>query len=285
MVLETAGRTEELIGRWMAERGNRDELVIATKAYFPMGAQPLHRGSSRLHLRRACEASRTRLRTDRIDLYLCHGWDSTVPPEETLGTLEDLRREGAIHYAGISNVRTHEMAHALVEARRLGVAGFQGIQPRYNVLFREAEESLLPLAQRFGLGTMVYNPLAGGILTGKYRAEGAPAAGTRFTLGDTGRVYRDRYWQEDLLRAAGTLAEAARRHGLPLVTAVIAWMRARPDVTSTIVGVSRLEQLDDQLRATPEMLPPDLRDMLDQAWFTLPRTPPQLDTPRIADFY
>jgi aryl-alcohol dehydrogenase (NADP+) len=283
--LATVGRTEELIGRWLRERKTRDEWVLATKAYFEMGTAPIHRGNSRLHLRAACEGSLRRLHTDRIDLFLCHGWDPTVPLEETLRVLEDLRREGKIHYAGVSNARAHEVAGALVEATRLGVAGFQGLEPRYNLLYREAEESLFPLARRFGLGTMVYNPLAGGVLTGKHRADAPPAEGTRFTLGDSGRVYRNRYWREDLLAIAQRLKDAAQAHGLSLVTAAIAWTLANPDVSSAIIGVSRAEQLADQLAATGRAVPPDLTEAMNRAWFTLPRGEPILDTPRIAGFY
>src|SRR5438876_9080748 len=187
--IETAGRTESLPGRWMAERKNRGDLVLATKAYFSMGHLPVHRGNSRLHLRQACEASLRRLQTDYVDLYLCHGWDDSVPIEETIDALEGLRREGKILYAGISNVRVPETAAALLAARELGVPGFDGLQPRYNLLYRELEESLFPLARTQGLGIMVYNPLAGGLLTGKHQPGVAPAEGTRFTLGASGDVY------------------------------------------------------------------------------------------------
>lgn len=283
--LETAGRTEALIGRWMKDRGNRDDLVIATKAYFATGPQPIHRGNSRLHLLKSCEGSLRRLGTDCIDLYLCHGWDESVPVSETLGALDDLRAAGKIRYSGISNVRAHEVAATLVESARSGLAGFDGLQPRYNLLFREAEESLFPLARRFGLGTMVYNPLAGGLLTGKYHPGAAPAEGTRFTLGSTGEVYRARYWQERLLDECVRLKEVAAKHGVPLVTAAIAWVLANPDVSSVIVGVSRREQLADQLRALSTELPPEVRTALDTVWFDLPRTAPQLDTPRIENLY
>ena len=283
--LETVGRTEALLGRWMAERGNRGDLVIASKAYFAMGPQPIHRGNSRHHLLNACDASLRRLGTDCIDLYLCHGWDETVPIAETLGALEDLRRAGKIRYSAISNVRAHEMAGTLVEAERSGAAPFTGLQPRYNLLYREAEESLFPLARRFGLGVMVYNPLAGGLLTGKHRPGSAPAEGTRFSLGSTGEVYKARYWQDRLLDECLRLKELAAKQGLSLVTAAIAWVLSNPDVSAAIVGVSRPEQLVDQFKATTTTLPDDLRAALDGVWFDLPRTPPQLDTPRIGEFF
>ena len=282
--IETGGRTESLLGQWMTDRKNRLDLVVATKAYFPMGPLPLHRGNSRLHLRKACEASLRRLQTDYIDLYLCHGWDETVPVAETIGALEDLRRDGKILYAGISNVRAPEVTEALLEAQRMAVPGFDGLQPRYNLLYREPEESLFPLARTRGLGIMVYNPLAGGLLTGKHQPGVAPAEGTRFTLGSSGDVYRARYWHDRLLSEAARLHGLAAQHGLSLVTAAVAWTIAHPDITSAIIGVSKPVQLADQLRATGVTLPDELKKELDAVWFGLPRRPPEKD-PRIGDFY
>jgi aryl-alcohol dehydrogenase (NADP+) len=282
--IETAGRSESLIGRWMKDRKNRQGLVIATKAYFPMGPSPIHRGNSRLHLRTACEASLKRLGVDYIDLYLCHGWDSTVPVAETIGVMEDLRREGKIQYAAFSNVRTPEVTALLLEAQRQGVAGFSGLQPRYNLLFRELEESLFPQARSQGLGIMIYNPLAGGLLTGKHKPDAKPAEGTRFTLGTSGDVYRARYWKDVLLRESARLADVAKQHGVSLVTAAIAWTLGNPDISSAIIGVSRPDQLADQLKGTTLALAAPLKAELDQAWFNLPRTPAEGD-PRVGDFY
>lgn len=284
MLLETCGRTEALLGKWMALRKNRDQLVLATKAYFSTGPLPLHRGNARRHLASACEASLRRLRTEYIDLYLCHGWDPTTPIEETLLALDRLQREGKILYYGISNVRAHEVTEALLAAARLGVVGFQGLQPRYNVFHREAEESLFPLARRFGLGTMVYNPIAGGLLSGKHRPGKPPAKGTRFAMPQIGEVYRRRYWDERLLEEAVALKAAAADYGLSLVTAAVAWVLANPDVTAAIVGASRPEQLADHLRAPDTVLPPELKARLDRVWYDLPRRPPDLDSPRIERF-
>lgn len=285
MRLGTAGESEALLGRWMAARNNRKDLVLATKGYFPTGRLPIHRGNSRVHLVTACEASLKRLRTDRIDLYLCHGWDPTVPIEETLRALEALKQDGKILYTALSNARAHEVAGTLVEATRLGLPGFAGLQPRYNVFQREAEESLFPLAQRFGLGVMVYNPIAGGLLSGKHQPGKPPAEGTRFALPMIGEVYRRRYWDERLLQEAVQLKEAAKRAGLSLVTAAVAWVLGNPQVTSAIVGASRPEQLGDHLRAVETTLPADLKERLDRVWYELPRRPPDLDSPRIDDWY
>jgi len=285
MTLATYGDSEALVGRWLASRKYRDDVVLATKAYFIGGPLPIHRGNSRLHLVRACEASLRRLKTDRIDLYLCHGWDPTVPLEETLRALDQLRQDGKILYTGLSNVRAHEVAATLLEAGRLRMRGFEGLQPRYSILQREAEESLFPMARRFGLGVMVYNPIAGGLLSGKHRPGRAPAKGTRFAMPGIGEVYRNRYWDQRLLKAAIALKQAASDAGVSPVTAAVAWVLRNPDVSSAIIGASRPAQLADHLRATKTELPAALIKWLDRVWFDLPRRPPDLDTPRMNEFY
>ena len=283
MLPSTLGDTERILGRWLRDRRRRHDVVLSTKAYFPTGPLPHQRGLSRRHLIEACEASLRRLDTDRVDLYLGHGWDPSVPVEETLRALEDLRASGKVLYTGISNVRAHEVTAALLAAHSLGVTGLSGLQPRYNLLYREAEESLLPLAERFGLGVMVYNPLAGGMLTGKYRADAAPTE-ERFTLGATGETYRRRYWNDANLSAARAASEAAERHGMHPVTAAIAWTLRRPGISSVIIGASRADQLDASLAAAESSLPESLITELDQIWFDIPRQPPSLDTPRLTDF-
>jgi aryl-alcohol dehydrogenase (NADP+) len=283
MLRSTIGATERIIGRWLKQRSRRADAVLATKAYFPVGPMPHQRGNSRRHLVEACEGSLRRLETDRIDLYLCHGWDPTVPVDETLRALEDLRAAGKVLYTALSNVRAPEVADVLLRAQALGVAGFAGLQPRYNLLYREAEESLLPVAERFGLGVMVYNPLAGGMLSGKYRSEAAPTEG-RFTLGDTGETYRKRYWNEANLTAARAASDAAAGHGLHPVTAAIAWTLGRPGISAVIIGASRPEQLDASLAGATTALLEPLRELLDGLWFDLPRRPPSLDTPRLSNF-
>jgi aryl-alcohol dehydrogenase-like predicted oxidoreductase len=280
MTWETYGVTEAIVGRWLRERGRRNQTVLATKGYFPSGPEPHQRGNSRRHLVEACEGSLRRLQTDRIDLYLCHGWDTTVPIEETLRALHELRDAGKIRCGGVSNLRAHELADALLTAQRHHLAGFAGVQTRHSLLYREAEESLLPLIARAGLGVMVYNPLAGGLLSGKYRPGEEPTEG-RFTLGDTGVTYRKRYWNDAVLHAAAEAARLAREFGLEPVTAAVAWSLARPDLHSVIIGASRPDQLGANLAALATVLPPELSTALDRIWFDLPRRPPTLDTPRL----
>jgi len=285
VLLETTGRTEELLGRWMAERGNREQLVVATKAYFPMGALPIHRGNSRRHLLEACDASLRRLKTDRIDVYFCHGWDDTVPIEETLSALDHLRQAGKILYPAISNVQASEVAVSEMAARASGRAGFAGLQPRYNLLDREAEESLFPMTRVLGLGVMVYNPIAGGLLSGKHRPGAPPATGTRFSMEGSGEMYRERYWSDRSLEETAALNRKAGEHGWSLVTAAVAWVLANPDVTSAIIGASRPEQLSDHFAATSKILPPTLKEAMDAVWYALPRRPPRMSSPRMSDFF
>src|SRR3990172_13169254 len=197
----TVGRTEEILGEWMAERGNRDDLVLASKCMGPMGTGPIDWGLSRLHVQRAVEASLRRLRTDVIDLYQTHVFDARTPIEETLRALDDLQRAGKIRYAGCSNVPAWRLAEALAAASELGAEGYVSVQPRYNLLYREIETELLPLCRARGPGGLPDNPPAGGSLSGRHAPGGEPAAGTRFALGSAAEMYRRRYWQEANFRA------------------------------------------------------------------------------------
>jgi aryl-alcohol dehydrogenase (NADP+) len=177
------------------------------------------------------------------------------------------------------------VAETLVVAARSGVRGFDGVQPRYSVIQREAEESLFPTARRFGLGVMVYNPIAGGLLSGKHRPGRAPARGTRFAMPGIGEVYRKRYWDDRVLEGVVRLKRDVEQAGWSLVTAAVAWVLQNPIVASAIIGASRPSQLAPHLRATEVELPASLRERLDRVWFDLPRRPPDLDSPRIQDFY
>ena len=194
VTLETIGRTEEILGAWMRERNNRDAILLAGKCWAPTRAGPNNWGLSRQHILEAVEASLRRLGTDRIDLYQAHGFDSRAPIDETLRAFDDLVRAGKVRYVGCSNYPAWRLAGAVSAARELGVSGYVSVQPRYNLLYREIETELLPLCRAEGLGILVYNPLAGGFLTGKYRSDEAPREGTRFTLGTAADRYRERYW-------------------------------------------------------------------------------------------
>jgi aryl-alcohol dehydrogenase-like predicted oxidoreductase len=271
--VDTVGRTEEIIGRWMRERKNRDALLVATKCRGRMGPGANDEGLSRYHVLRAAEASLRRLGTDRIDLYQTHFFDPRVPIDETLRALDDLVRAGKVRYVGCSNYPAWRLAEALAASERLGLARFDSVQPRYNLLYREIETELLPLCRAAGLAVLPYNPLAGGFLSAKYQKGEPPREGTRFTLGYAGRMYQARYWQEAQFEEVAALAKEVGARGLDMVTVALAWVLAQPGVTSAIVGASRPEQLEPAIAAPALALDDELRALLDAVWWRLPRRP------------
>src|SRR5262249_34619682 len=196
---ETAGRSEEIVGAWL--QGKRDRFVLATKCRMRVGHGPNDEGLSRRHILKAAEDSLRRLRTDTIDLYQAHAPDPDTPPEERLRAFDDLVRQGKVRYLGLSNHAAWQVALALGHSARLNLARYDCVQPRYNLLYREAEAELLPLCRDQGLGVIAYNPLAGGFLSGRYRTLDELPPGTRFTPGKTREIYRQRYWHRAPLAA------------------------------------------------------------------------------------
>ena len=259
--LDTVGRTEEIVGRWLT--GRRHEFVVATKCFGAMSARPFDRGLSRKHILDAIEGSLRRLRTDYVDLYQCHAPDDETPIDETLRALDDVIRAGKARYIGTSNFLAYKMARALGRSEVLGVARFDSTQPRYNLLFRQIERDLLPLCLEEGVGVIPYNPLAGGLLTGKHRQHGGPTPGTRFTLGNAARRYQDRYWHEREFATVEALRPLARDAGLSPAQLALAWTLAEPAITAPIIGASRPEQLDDVLPAAEKGIDPELKARLD----------------------
>ena len=271
--LETAGRTEEIVGDWL--HGKRDRFVVATKVYNPMGPGPNDAGNSRRHVVAACDASLRRLQTDYIDLYYIHRWDAETPIDETLSAFDDLRRAGKIRYAGCSNVTAGQMMSALWTAERERTIRFDAVQPRYNLLFRQIESELLPAAQAHGVGAVVFNPLAAGMLTGKYKRGEAPREGTRFALGTAASLYQQRYWQDATIDVVERLAADVGSRGKSITHVALRWVLDQPGVTSAIVGASRAEQLRDSLHALEIELDDADRRACDQAWYALPRRRPE----------
>jgi aryl-alcohol dehydrogenase-like predicted oxidoreductase len=266
---ETAGRTEEIMGRWL--RGKRDRFVLATKCRIRVGHGANDEGLSRRHILAAAEASLRRLQTDYIDLYQAHSSDPDTPPDETLRAFDDLVRAGKVRYLGCSNFAAWQLALGLGISARLNLARYDCVQPRYNLLYREIEAELLPLCRDQGVGVIAYNPLAGGFLSGKYHSVGDPPPGTRFSLGKTGELYRERYWQQAQLEAVERLRAHFTPHAKKLTTAAIAWVLEQPGVTSAIVGASKPEQLDDTLAAVDLTLDETDREVCNLAWYSLPR--------------
>lgn len=270
---ETAGRTEEIVGRWL--KGQRQKYVLATKCRMRVGHGPNDEGLSRRHIMQAVDDSLRRLETDVIDLYQPHSPDPDTPLEETLRALDDLVRQGKVRYLGCSNYPAWQVALALGHSAKHDWARFESVQPRYNLLFRDIEAELLPLCRDQGLGVIAYNPLAGGFLTGRYRSLDAPPPGTRFSLGGaTGTLYRERYWQQAQFDAVQKLEQFLKPRGRSLVQAAVAWVLAQPGITSAIVGASKPEQLDGSLAAAQLKLEPDELAACNTAWYNLPRQPP-----------
>jgi aryl-alcohol dehydrogenase (NADP+) len=259
--VDTVGRTEDIVGAWMT--GKRDDFVIATKCFGRMSDKPWDKGNSRKHILDAVEGSLRRLRTDYIDLYQLHQPDPQTPIDETLDALDDLVRAGKVRYVGCSNFLAYQVARAIGRSEALGVARFDSVQPRYNLLFRQIERELLPLCAEEGIGVIPYNPIAGGMLSGKHTG-GEPPEGTRFTLGTAGVMYQDRYWHDDVFGTVEQLKKLAADAGLSMVQMAVAWTMAHPAVTSPIIGASRPEQLDDSLKAADTELPDDLLQQLDE---------------------
>jgi len=259
--LSTRGITEEILGRWL--RGRRDRFVVATKCFVPTGPAPFDAGNSRKHIMAAVEASLRRLQTDYIDLYQLHGYDRETPIDETLSALDDLVHQGKVRYVGCSNFLTYQLVRAIGRSETLGLARLDSVQPRYNLLFRQIEREMLPFCGEEGVGVIPYNPIAGGLLSGKHSATEPPPEGGRFTLGTAGKMYQERYWHDREFATVETLGELAKAARVSLVTLSVAWVLANPAVTAAIIGASSPEQLDDSLAAAEFHLDDDLKRQLD----------------------
>ncbi len=259
---QTAGRTEEIVGRWL--EGRRHDFIVATKCGGAMSERPWDRGASRKHVLDAIDASLRRLRTDYVDLYQLHHPDPETPIDESLRALDDVVRAGKARYVGCSNFPAYQVARALGRSERFGLARFDTVQPRYNLLFRQIERDLLPLCREETLAVIPYNPLAGGLLSGKHRREAGPTPGTRFTLGSAAGRYQDRYWHEREFATVEALRPLARDAGLSPAQLALAWTLAEPAITAPIVGASRPEQLDDAIAAVEKPLDAALKARLDE---------------------
>jgi aryl-alcohol dehydrogenase-like predicted oxidoreductase len=259
--LERVGRTEEIVGRWL--HGRRDDYVVATKCVGATGPKPWQRGASRKHVLDAIDASLRRLGTDYVDLYQLHSPDPQTPIDETLEALDLVVRSGKARYVGCSNWLAYRVARAIGRSEVRNLVRFDSVQPRYNLLFRQIERDLLPLCLEDGIGVIPYNPIAGGLLTGKHDRSGQPEEGTRFTLGTAGNMYKDRYWHEGQFETVEEIRAVAKEAGLSMTTMAVAWVLANPAVTSPIIGASRPSQLVDTIAAADVQLDVDLKERLD----------------------
>ncbi len=248
------GTSERFLGKLM--RGMRDELVITTKAHFPMGEGVNDRGSSRYHIVRAVEESLKRLDTDRIDVYFLHRFDEVTRLEETMRALDDLVRSGKVVYIGASNFAAWQIAKANGIADLRGFAPVDCIQPMYNLVKRQAEVEILPMAGSEGIGVVPYSPLGGGLLSGKYGKSKRPESGRLVQ----NRMYGTRYGEEWMYETAESFTELAGELGVHPASLAVRWVSTHPAVTAPIIGARNTEQLaagldsvnvsmDDELRA------------------------------------
>ncbi len=250
------GRAEEILGRLI--QGERDELVLASKFHGQAGPGVNDRGGSRRHLQQAVEASLRRLGTDRLDLYYVHHVDPLTPVEETLRALDDLVRAGKILYPAVSNFAAWQIAKALGVSAMGRLARFECVQPMYNLVKRQAEVELLPMAESEGLGVACYNPLGAGLLTGKYHLpDGRTAApGSRLTVNP---AYRVRYEDPAYHETAGKFSALCAERGWSAPAVAVAWVAAHPAVTAPILGARNVTQLEDSLAAADFPMTPELR--------------------------
>lgn len=241
------GRSEEMVGRWMADRRARDRIVLATKVFSPMGGDLNDRGLSRRHVMRAVDSSLRRLQTDRIDLYMAHGVDPLTDLAETMRAFDDLVRSGKVNYLGFCNIESWRVAESLSISERHRGARLACVQNEYNLLHREAESDMLPLLANEGLSFVAFSPLAGGWLTGKYR-DGSPApAGSRMTL----RPEPYAEFQNSATHArVDRFRAVASTYGASMGALALAWASSHPHVTSILVGPRSL----DQFQAVDEAL-------------------------------
>ncbi len=260
------GRSEILTGEWI--KGKRDRVLLATKCRFPIGfgldrkPGPHELGLSRKHVLEACEASLKRLGTDVIDLYQVHMQDGSVPIDETLRALDDLVTQGKVRYVGCSNYTGYRLVESLWSADRKATHRYESVQLQWSLAVRDAEREMVPAARAFGLGVLVWSPLARGFLSGKYHRGQAAPAGTRLeTWKDSYKAYdNDRMWSlMDAIRAVATRRETTA------AAVSLAWLLARPEVSTIIVGARTVQQLDDNLKALEVKLTPEDVKALDDA--------------------
>lgn len=262
------GRAEEIVGRWLASRGGRDELVVATKVWGRMGAGPNALGLSRKHIVSAIDASLSRLQTDYVDLYYLHAWDPGVQLEETLSTLDGLVRAGKVLHVGASNWLGWQLMHAWGLARIHGWEPFVSVQNEYNLLSRMCDLEVLPACRETGLVLIPWSPLGGGWLTGKYRrGTSAPIPGTR--VADWIESWQPDSWEqrgnEKTWAVVDALIGIAEARGVSPAEVAINWLRAMPDVVAPIVGARTVEQLESNLRSVEWELEPAEVVTLDDA--------------------
>jgi aryl-alcohol dehydrogenase-like predicted oxidoreductase len=255
------GRAEEIIGSFLTQI-NRDQIIIASKCYFPVGTLPNSYGVSRKHIIASCDASLRRMKTDYIDLYYIHGPDPVSSLEETMRALDDLVRQGKVRYLGCSNLFGWQIAKANGVAARMNLEKLVAGQYLYNLIHREPEREIVPAAVDHGLGIVCYSVLGGGLLTGKYKGMTEPAKGSRLFF----RTQTDgpRFWHPKGFETAEILEGISSESGIPMSKLAIAWPLKRRFVTSVIMGVKSQEQLEANMEMGDWDMPDDVWDILEE---------------------
>ena len=256
------GASEEVLGRALKDYAKRDQVVVATKVYFPMGEAPNQGGLSRKHIMDAIDASLRRLGVDYVDLYQIHRWDYETPIEETLEALHDVIKSGKARYIGASSMYAWQFARALALAERHGWTRFVSMQNHYNLIYREEEREMIPLCRAEGIGLIPWSPMARGFLAGNRARQG---------WGETRRARTDDYAQKMYysdadFTVAARAEELAARRGVKPAQIALAWVLAQPGVTAPIVGASRMEQLDQAVGALDITLDAGERKFLEEAY-------------------
>lgn len=254
------GLSEAMIGRALATSGRRQQVLLATKTFYPTGPGPNDSGGSRLRIMRACEESLRRLQTDYIDLYQLHRPDPNVPVEETLDALNDLVRQGKVRYIGCSTHPAWQVMEALMVSARRGLARYISEQPPYNLLDRRIENELVPLCQAHGLGIICWAPLAMGILAGRYQSASAPPPDSRMVL--RGGIYAERVTPR-AVAAGNQFVAMAEQAGIPPAQLALLWAKDQPGVTAPIFGPRNVAQLEHVLPILAMQLSPELRAACD----------------------
>ena len=256
------GVSEEVTGRALRDFARRDEVVIATKVFFPTGAKPNQGGLSRKHIFHAIDASLRRLGTDYVDLYQIHRWDPDTPIEETLAALHDVVKAGKARYLGASSMAAWQFTRALYLADRHGWTRFVSMQNHYNLIYREEEREMLPLGRAEGVGVIPWSPLARGFLAGNRTAD----RGGETERSRTDAFAHQMYYQPGDFEVAGRCVEVAQRRGVTSAQVALAWLLAQPGVTAPILGASKPYQLEEALGALELRLTDEERRLLEEPY-------------------
>lgn len=259
------GQSEMMLGNWLKSRGNRSQLVIASKVFFPVGEGPNDTGLTRKHIFEQIDASLRRLQTEYIDLYQMHCWDASTPLEETLRALDDLVRAGKVRYIGASNYTASQLTRAIMLSQMQGWARFDCLQPEYSLLVRSTEWELLPLCRSEGIGVIAWSPLAGGWLTGKYRRGQRPPPDSRVGRADRWDDLPEQRESERTWQIIDALMEISESLGKTPAQIALNWLLQQPGVTAPIIGARTLKQLEENLGSVGWALSAEERAKLDDA--------------------